>query len=134
QPTRCDDAGVDIDLGVRVDQGLVPLDHDGFEECQRGDRGGHALAEVDAVRLRPAFEDLPVRGFGDVLDWKVPPAVVSDRVDRDPVPLVECRPIPASEAPYSCRRLSRASRTSIYDVSTHIQPTQDLAELIGCVE
>jgi hypothetical protein len=37
-------------------------------------------------------------------------------------------------APSSCRRLSRASRTWVYDVSTHIQPRQDLAELIGCVE
>ena len=47
------------------------------------------LGEVDAVLLRPAFEDFPVGRFGDVLDWEVAPAVVSDRVDGDPIPLVE---------------------------------------------
>ena len=77
QPPRRDDAGVHIDLGVRVDQGLITFDHDGLEERNGGDRGGHALDEVDAVRLCPAFEDLPVGCFGDVLDWEMPPAVVT---------------------------------------------------------
>ena len=70
QPSRRDDAGVDIDLGVRVDQGLIAFHHDGLEERNGRERGGHALDEVDTVRLRPALQDLPVCGFGDVLDWE----------------------------------------------------------------
>src|SRR6185312_11405939 len=35
QPARRHNAGVHIDLAVRVDQGLITFHHDGFEECQR---------------------------------------------------------------------------------------------------
>jgi len=134
EPPGRDHAAVLVTLRIWVHEGLVAPDYDSLEEGHRGDCGGHALDEVDAVLLRPPLEDAAVGGLRDVLHGEVPLGVVADRVDGDPVPLVECRPIPASEASYSCRRLSRASRTSVYDVSTDMQPTQDLGELIGCVE
>src|ERR1700722_7688717 len=60
QPTGGDHAGVDVDLGVRIDQGFIALGHDRLEEGHRGDRGGHALDEVDAVFLRPPLKNPPV--------------------------------------------------------------------------
>ena len=62
--------------------------HDDLEEGQGCERGSRPVDEVDAVRLCPAFEDLSVGCFGDVLDWKVARAVeLRDGVDRDPVSL-----------------------------------------------
>ena len=84
-----DHAGVHVDLGARIDKGLIALHHDGLVEGHRGDRGGHALDEVDAVLLRPPLEDAAVGGLRDVLHGKVPPGVVADRIDGDPVAGVE---------------------------------------------
>jgi len=89
QPTRHDDAGVHIDLGVRVDKCLVTFDHHRFVKRDGRDRGGHALGEVDAVRLCPAFEDLSVARFGDALNREVTPSLVPHRVDCDPITFVE---------------------------------------------
>jgi len=39
------------DRGALIDQSLIALHHHGFQDGQRGDRGCHALDEVDAVFL-----------------------------------------------------------------------------------
>ena len=63
--------------------------HDDLEEGQGCERGSRPVDEVDAVLPSPAFEDLSVGCFGDVLHGKVARAVGADGVDRDPVPPVE---------------------------------------------
>jgi hypothetical protein len=72
-----------------IDKGLVALHHDGFQDGQWGDRGGHALDEVDAVFFSPTLQDLAVGGAGYLLNSEVAIGVVADRVNGHPITLFE---------------------------------------------
>jgi hypothetical protein len=50
--------------------GVRPLHHDGFQDGQWGDRGGHPVDEVDAVFFSPTLQDLAVGGAGHLLNGK----------------------------------------------------------------
>ena len=89
QPAGGDHAGAHVNPGARIDKGLIAFDHHGLVEGHRGDRGGHARDEVDAVLLRPALKNPPVGSFRDVLHREMADGVVADRIDGDPVGLVE---------------------------------------------
>jgi len=69
--------------------GVRPLHHDGFQDGQWGDRGGHPVDEVDAVFFSPTLQDLAVGGAGHLLNREAPSGVVTDRVDGHPIMLFE---------------------------------------------
>jgi hypothetical protein len=64
---------------------LAAFDHDRFEERQWGDRGGHALYEVNCRSPCPALRGSPCTWPGDVLDWEMPPAVIAEGIDAHPI-------------------------------------------------
>jgi len=60
EPPSRDYAGAHIHFGVGIDKSLIAVDHHGLVERHWGDRGGHALDEVDAILLRPRGDELSI--------------------------------------------------------------------------
>jgi hypothetical protein len=69
--------------------GLIAFRHESFVVGHRRDRGRDSVDEVDSVLLGSPLKDLAVGGPGEILHGEVTRAVVADRIDSDPVTLVE---------------------------------------------
>ena len=73
---------------ARREQAFGAAQHD-LEVGHRQERRSDSLDEIDLILPSPPLQDLPVGCLRNVLDGKMPPAMITHRVDRHPVTLVK---------------------------------------------
>ena len=88
------------------------------KEGQWGDRGSHALDEVDAVVLSPTLQDLAVGGAGHLLNREVASSVVTDRINGHPITLVQLGVVVAEGAQQ--HGVAGPGRQQVVDLRPHL--------------